>query len=340
MRQAIMTQPGIIKFLEVDQPGNLKEDEVLMKIHNIGICGTDIHVWHGKHPFTSYPVIQGHEFSAIVEAVGSCVTKIRPGNRVTARPQLVCGLCHQCLAGDYNICDNFKVEGFQAPGVAQDYFISNEKRIVKFPSNMSFDQGALIEPAAVGAHSTLKAKEIKNKNLVVLGAGTIGNLVAQFAIARGARKVLICDISDFRISVAEKCGIGYTSNPLKESLAKASSRIFGEEGFDIAFEAVGLEETMDSAIQNINKGGEIIILGVFGEKPKIDMSVLGDRELKLFGSLMYKHEDYEEAVDFISSGKIKTDPIVTKHFPFSQYNEAYRFIEDQGDKTMKIMIKL
>ncbi len=340
MRQAIMTQPGIIKFLEVDQPGNLKEDEVLMKIHNIGICGTDIHVWHGKHPFTSYPVIQGHEFSAIVEAVGSCVTKIRPGNRVTARPQLVCGLCHQCLAGDYNICDNLKVEGFQAPGVAQDYFISNEKRIVKFPSNMSFDQGALIEPAAVGAHSTLKAKEIKNKNLVVLGAGTIGNLVAQFAIARGARKVLICDISDFRISVAEKCGIGYTSNPLKESLAKASSRIFGEEGFDIAFEAVGLEETMDSAIQNINKGGEIIILGVFGEKPKIDMSVLGDRELKLFGSLMYKHEDYEEAVDFISSGKIKTDPIVTKHFPFSQYNEAYRFIEDQGDKTMKIMIKL
>ncbi|MFC2117066.1 zinc-binding dehydrogenase [Bacteroidota bacterium] len=340
MRQAVLTQPGVIEFFEVDQPGNLKEDEILLKIQKIGVCGTDIHVYHGKHPFVSYPLIQGHEFSAIVEAVGNCVTKVRPGDRATARPQIVCGICAQCLKGDYNICDKLKVQGFQAAGVAQDYFITNEERIVLFPESMTFDQGALIEPAAVGAHSTLKAKEIKNKNIVVLGAGTIGNFVSQFAQARGARKVLICDISDFRISVAKECGIEYASNPLRESLAKAYSRVFGEEGFDIAFEAVGVEETMDAAIQNINKGGEIIVLGVFGERPRIDMSVLGDRELKLTGSLMYKHDDYEEAVNYISSGKIKTGPLVTKHVPFSRYDEAYKFIQKQGDKTMKVMINL
>jgi len=335
-----MTQPGVIEFFEVDQPHSLKDNEVLMKIQKIGVCGTDIHVYHGKHPFTSYPVIQGHEFSATIEAIGKSVTKVRPGDRATARPQLVCGKCDQCLKGDYNICDKLKVQGFQAPGVAQDYFVTTEERIVKFPVIMSFEQGALIEPAAVGAHSTLKTKEIKDKNIVVLGAGTIGNLVSQFAIVRGARKVLICDISEFRLSVAEECGIGYYSNPLKESMKEASSRVFGEEGFDIAFEAVGVEETMDTAIQNINKGGEIVVLGVFGNRPRIDMSVLGDRELKLIGSLMYKHEDYEEAVDYISSGNIKTEPLVTKHFSFHNYLEAYKFIEKQGDKTMKVMINL
>ena len=232
------------------------------------------------------------------------------------------------------------MQGFQAPGCAQDLFVVPEDRIVAFPDSMTYEQGALIEPVAVGAHSTSRASNLKDKNVVVCGAGPIGNLVAQFIRARGAKKILITDLSDFRLNIAQKCGIEYTSNAGNESLDIASKRVFGDEGFDVAFEAVGTEATMDAAIQNIQKGGEIVVLGVFSERSRIDMSVVGDRELIIIGTLMYKHKDYEEAVEMIVKGKIITGPLVTKHFPFEQYLDAYKFIEEQGDKTMKVMIDL
>ena len=186
-----MLKPGCIEFNNVQVPGNLKSNEILLKIQRIGICGSDIHVFHGEHPATPYPVIQGHEYSAIVEAVGEEVTKVKPGMKATARPQLICGECGPCQRGQYNACQKLKVQGFQAPGVSQDYFIVPEDRLVVLPDSISLEQGAMVEPAAVGAHSTSRTTGIVGKNVVVSGAGTIGNLVAQFAKARGAKKVLI-----------------------------------------------------------------------------------------------------------------------------------------------------
>jgi len=339
MRQAVMTEPGKIEFRDVPEPG-AGPGEILLRIKQIGICGSDIHVNHGKHPFTSYPVVQGHEFSGIVEAVGEGVKGIERGMKATARPQIVCGKCKPCLRGDYNICDVLKVEGFQAPGVAQDLFVTSKEKFVALPDSMSFEQGALVEPTSVAVHSTGRAGDIRGHNVVVLGAGTIGNLVAQLVRCRGAKKILITDLSDFRLDIARKCGIENTSNASKESLKEAAQRVFGDEGFDIALEAVGVEATMDAAISNIEKGGRIVVLGVFGEKPRIDMSIVGDREQTLIGTLMYKHEDYLKAVELIASGDVITEPLVTKHFPFEQYMEAYKFIDEQGDKTMKVMIDL
>jgi len=339
MRQAVMIEPGKIVFREVPEP-TYGDDDVLLRIQRIGVCGSDIHVWHGKHPYTSYPVVQGHEFSARVEEVGKKVSGIKPGMKATARPQVVCTVCGPCKRGDYNICDNLHVEGFQAPGVAQDFFVTTKDKIVPFPDTMTFEDGALVEPVAVAAHSTARAGDLKGHNVVVLGAGTIGNLVAQVVRSRGAKNILITDISDFRLGIAKQCGIMHTSNAAKEKLEMASMRVFGNEGFDVVFEASGAEEALNGAIQNIQKGGRIVVLGVFGDIPKIDMSTVGDHELSLIGTLMYKHEDYQEAVEFISSGKIQTKPLVTKHMPFEEYNQAYRFIEEQGDKTMKVMIDL
>jgi len=335
-----MTSPGVIKFNDVPEPGKLKPDEILLRIRRIGICGSDIHVYHGKHPFTPYPVVQGHEYSAVIEAVGEAVTKARPGMKATARPQLVCGVCGPCRRGQYNICQNLKVQGFQAPGCAQELFVVPEDWLVIFPENMSFEQGALIEPASVGAHSTSRASSLKGKNVVVSGAGTIGNLIAQFVKARGASRVLITDISDFRLNIAKQCGLENTANVIKESFKEAVSRVFGEEGFQIGFEAVGIQDTMDSLVANIEKGGEIVVAGVFEEPPRINMAVVGEHELKIIGTMMYKHEDYEEAVRFISEGKIITDPLVSKHFPFEQYHDAYKYIDEKRDKTMKVMIDL
>jgi 2-desacetyl-2-hydroxyethyl bacteriochlorophyllide A dehydrogenase len=332
-----MKSPGHIEFQEVALPAP-GPDEILLRIRRIGVCGSDIHVWHGKHPFTPYPVVQGHEYSATVESVGPGVTKVKPGMKATARPQLVCGECGPCRRGDYNICDHLKVQGFQAPGCAQDFFVTTQERVVALPESLTFEQGALVEPAACAAHSTGRAGDLRGKNVVVLGAGTIGNLAAQAARCRGAKKVLITDLSDFRLEKARACGVDAVCNVRTEKLGGVARDVFGPEGFDVAFEAVGAEAALDDAVQNINKGGEIVVLGVFGERPRVDMAVAGDRELKLVGTLMYKHEDYEQAVRWIATGALRTEPLLTRHFPFERYPDAYRFIEDQGDKSLKVII--
>jgi 2-desacetyl-2-hydroxyethyl bacteriochlorophyllide A dehydrogenase len=340
MRQAIMISPGVIKFHEIPEPDRLKENEILLRIKRIGVCGSDIHVFHGKHPATPYPVIQGHEYSAIVEAVGSKVTRVKPGMKATARPQLVCGECGPCKRGQYNACQKLKVQGFQAPGVAQDLFVVPEDRIIPFPDNMTFEQGAMIEPAAVGAHSTNRVTGLKDKNVVVAGAGTIGNLVAQFAKARGASKVLITDISDYRLNIASQCGIEGTLNVKTHSFEEGIKSFFGDKGFQIGFEAAGVQSSLDVLMQFVEKGGDIVILGVYSRNPVVNMFYLGEHELNVFGSMMYRHEDYEAAVEMIASGKILTKPLLTNSFPFINYLDAYKFIEEQGDKSMKVMIEL
>ena len=339
MRQAVMTEPGRIEFNEVPAPAP-GAGEILLRVRKIGVCGSDVHVWHGQHPFTSYPVVQGHEFSAVVEVVGEGVTKVKPGMKATAAPQEVCGVCNPCRRGDYHICDELKVRGFQAPGCAQDLFVVPEDRIVAIPDSLTLEQGAFIEPVAVAAHSTGRAPSLKGKNVVVLGAGTIGNLIAQGARCRGARKVLITDLSDFRLEKAAEVGIDITCNVTMENFAEKAAKAFGGKGFDVAFECAGVEASLDDAVQHIEKGGNIVVVAVYGERPRVDMSVVGDRELRLIGTLMYQQDDYEQAVEWLADGSISTEPLVTARFPFEQYEAAYRHIEEEGGTTLKVMIEL
>jgi len=335
-----MTSPGNIEFREVPAPGKLAPNEVLLKIQRIGVCGSDIHVFHGEHPATPYPVVQGHEYSATIEAVGDQVTTVKVGQRATGRPQLVCGKCGPCLRGQYNACQHLKVQGFQAPGVAQDYFVIPVDRVVVFPDSMNFEKGAMIEPSAVGAHSTALATHLKGKNVVVSGAGTIGNLVAQFAKVRGAKKVLIADVTDFKLQKAKECGVEETLNILKTPFKEGILAAFGGEGFQVGFEAAGVQASLDALIANVEKGGELVILGVYAKNPTVNMFFLGEHELKVFGSMMYRHEDYIEAAALISEGRINLEPLVSMHFPFENYLDAYQYLGENADKTMKVMIDL
>ena len=284
--------------------------------------------------------MQGHEYSATIEAIGRAVTKAKPGQKATARPQLICGECGPCKKGQYNACQYLKVQGFQAPGTAQDFFIVPEERLVVLPEILSLDQGAMVEPAAVGAHSTRRTSGIKGKNVVVSGAGTIGNLVAQFAKVRGAKKVLITDISDSRLAIARQCGVDNTLNVMNMPFEDGIKEIFGDDGFQIGLEAAGVQSSLDVLMANVEKGGDVVIIGVYSKNPVVNMYYLGEHELNVFGSMMYKHEDYLEAVDLIADGKIKLDPLISKHFPFEEFLDAYKFIEQQGDKIMKVIIDL
>jgi 2-desacetyl-2-hydroxyethyl bacteriochlorophyllide A dehydrogenase len=338
MRQAIMTSPGEIEFRDVPVP-KPGPTEVLIRVKSIGVCGSDVHVWHGRHPFTSYPVIQGHEFSGVVEGVGKRVRNIRPGLKVTATPQIVCGRCGPCRRGDYHICDVLKVQGFQAPGCAQDFIVTEAAKIVPLPASFSFEQGALVEPTAVGVHSVARAGRVAGANVAILGAGPIGNLVGQVARAMGA-KVLITDISTFRLDIARRCGLRSVSDAKSESLEAAAARVFGKAGFRTAFECAGAEAAVNSAIGAIQKGGMIVAVGVYGDRPRVNMGFLQDRELTLTGTLMYQRRDFIKAVRLIQDKRVLTAPLETTHFPFEAYKSAYDFVDREGEKSMKVFVDL
>ena len=332
-----MEKPGNIRFEDVAEtpPG---EGEVRIRVQQIGICGSDIHVWHGTHPFTPYPVIQGHEFMGVVDAIGPGVENAPAiGTKVTALPQIICGHCNPCKKGRFNICENLKVRGFQANGCGREYFNIPAERLVVLPDDFSADQGAFVEPVSVAVHSCNRAGDLKGRNVVVLGAGTIGNLIAQLAKARGAAKVLITDIADYRLDVARQCGVDYAINTSRESLKDATTAAFGDGGFDLAFEAAGVEASLASAIKCIEKGGMVLIVGVYGKPPVVDMGVVGEHEIVLAGSMMYWREDWEEAVKLLASS-ISIAPLVSKHFAFAEWPDAYRFIDKNGASTMKVMV--
>ena len=342
MRQAVLTGPEHLEFREIEAPKaeNLGAHQVLIQVKRIGICGSEIHSYHGQHPATFYPVVQGHEYSGIVVATGSEVTVCRKGDKVTGRPQLVCGQCGPCKRGQYNVCEHLRVQAFQADGVAQDYFVIDDDRVVRLPDDFSLDYGAMIEPAAVGAHATARAGDLQGKNVVVSGAGAIGNLVAQFAQARGAKKVLITDVSDFRLSKARACGIENTLNVSKTPLKDAVKGYFGDEGYQVGFEVAGVESSIRSLMETIEKGSTIVVVAVFAKDPALSMFYLGEHELRLVGTMMYRHEDYLKAVECVANGTVNLNPLISNRFPFERYDDAYKFIAESKGTAMKVMIEL
>ena len=168
MIQQVMVGPGKMRFDEVDTP-ELKPGEVLLKMKRIGICGSDIHVFHGQHPYVEYPLTQGHEVSAQVVKVSEYVEGFKVGQKVTIEPQIYCGKCYSCRNGKYNICENLKVMGFQDVGAASDYFAIDASKVTHLPDNITYDEGALIEPLSVAVHAVNQAGDVKDKKVVVLG---------------------------------------------------------------------------------------------------------------------------------------------------------------------------
>ncbi|MFX0124730.1 MAG: zinc-binding dehydrogenase [Candidatus Hodarchaeota archaeon] len=339
MKQQIMVEPRKIEFREIPIP-ELKENEVMVKIMRIGICGSDVHVYHGKHPLTTYPVTQGHEVSGIIENVGINVTTLKPRDKVTIQPQVVCGKCYSCTHGMYHICDELKVMGFQTTGMASEFFVTEANRVVKLPYDMSYEQGAMIEPMAVACGVFSKTANPDGLNVIVLGAGTIGNLTAQTAKALGAKSVLITDVSDYRLEIAKKVGIDFTINPIKKNLSKEIVKVFGLAKADLIIECVGSNQTIDDAIKNARKGTDIIIVGVFSDKPVVDLATVQDHELRLIGMLMYQTKEYLKAIELIQSEKVKLESLMTKHFSFLDYDKAYQYIEEKKDKALKLFINV
>jgi len=343
MKQQVMTKPAkngeegeiIFRDVEIPVPG---PGEVLIKIKRIGICGSDIHVYYGEHSGTGYPVTQGHEVSGQVTAVGEGVTAFRPGQKVTIEPQVVCGKCYPCRHGKYNLCEELKVMGFQTTGTASEYFCVDQSRVTRLPEDMSYDDGAMIEPLAVTVHAARHFDALDGAKVAILGCGPIGILLAQTCKALGADQVMITDVSDFRLGLAKQCDVDFTVNTRHRDFGQAMVDAFGPDKADVIYDCAGNNTTINQAIRNARKGSKIVLVAVFAGMASADLFTLNDHELDLDTTMMYRHEDYQEAIRLAGEGKVRLRPLQSAHFPFEKYMEAYKYIEANRETSMKVLI--
>ena len=339
MLQQEMTGPHTIQIIEVPVP-ELKAGQVLVAMKRVGICGSDIHVFHGQHPYVTYPLTQGHEVSGEVAAVGEGVSGLTIGQKVTIEPQVTCGQCHPCRNGKYNLCENLKVMGFQTIGAASEYFAVDASKITPLPDDLSFEEGAMIEPLAVAVHAVKRVGDVSGKKIVVLGAGPIGILLTQTLKAFGAAEVMVTDVSDLRLNLAKECGADYVFNTREHDFGKVVVDSFGPDKADVIFDCAGNNITMGQAIQNARKGSIIFLVAVFAGMATVDLAKLNDSEIDLYTSMMYRHDDYVDAIRIVNEGKVNLKPLISKHFSITQYQEAYEFIDQNRETTMKVIIDI
>jgi L-iditol 2-dehydrogenase len=340
--QARLQKPKTINFLDVPvpEPG---EGQALIEVKRIGICGSDIHVYHGTHKYAVLPVVQGHEGSGVVAKLGSGVKKLAPGDRVTLRPQLFCGKCLLCRQGRYNLCEEYKVLGVLGgtTGMASEYFLADASKLHKLPPSISFDEGAMVEPAAVAVHAVKLGGKAQSSNIVVIGAGPIGNLAAQAAKAMGAAKVMITDINDIRLGLAKDCGIDFCVNTGKLAMEQAILQNFGPDRADFILDCAATNKTLEQAIRSARRGTNIVLVGNFYDFVPVELGLVQRRELNLIGDMNYLSEDYEDAIRYIAQGKIQVKKLISNHFGLKEYTAAYQYIDDNSSgSVMKVMIKV
>jgi len=339
MLQVKMPEAFKIVYEDVSIP-EVMDYSVLIEMKRIGVCGSDVQVYHGNHKYMKFPVVQGHEGSGIVAKVGDKVTKFRPGDRVTVQPQVFCGECYPCKTGHYNVCQNLKVYGIHTNGMAVEYFLTEESRVLKLTDAISFDEGAVVEPAAVAVGTIRRAGDLADKNVVVMGAGPIGNLVAQVAKISGAAKVMITDINQKRLDLAKKCGVDYTLNTTENDLGEAIKKYFGFQEADIIFDCAAVKASITQAIRFSRCASKIVIVGNFKEPVEIELPLLQRREVDMLGIMMYVRVDYERAINLIADGKLHIRELISNYFDIRDFDKVYAYMDANANDIMKVMIKV
>ncbi|PIE34044.1 alcohol dehydrogenase [candidate division KSB3 bacterium] len=337
MLEVMMPEAFTFTMNEVPLP-EVKENEVLIDMERLGICGSDMQIYHGKHKFMSFPIVLGHEGSGTLTQVGDAVKNFAVGDRVTVQPQNFCGDCYPCRQGLYNVCEKLSVMGVHETGMSSDYFVTDASKLLKLPAELSFDQGALIEPISVATAAIRKVGGVAGAKVAVLGAGPIGNLVAQVANASGAADVLILDINPKRLTIAEQCQIPHCINSSETPLEIAISECFGTDGADVILDCAGVQQTISSAVQCAQRGSRLAVIANFKAPVEMELVLLQRKEVTLYGIMMYLRQDFEEAIRLVAQGNIHTKELITNHFPIRQIQEAYQYIDDHFADVMKVVL--
>lgn len=311
--------------------------EVRLDVGFVGICGTDMHIYHGvMDKRVGPPQVIGHEMSGVIAELGEGVDGFKVGDRVVVRPLDYCGACPACDAGFSHVCHNLKFMGIDTPGALQSSWTVKARTLHKLPDNVSMEQGALIEPLSVACHDVTRSRLAAGEKAVVLGGGPIGQLIAQVAKGIGA-EVLISEVSDVRRAFAEQSGVR-TVNPAEEDLNAVVKDWTGGKGADVVFEVTGVAPAVNSMTEIAAVRGRICMVAIHAEAPPVNLFHFFWKELEMVGARVYEAADFDQAIKMVANGDLNLDPFITSVNSIQDVATAFASM-DGNPAGMKALIQ-
>lgn len=326
-----------------------KAGQVRIRVDWAGICGTDRHEYEGPNfiPVTKphrltgrvAPLIIGHEFSGRIDMVGEGVTGWSEGDRVTANGSLTCGECEACRSGRYNICKRLGFMGVGDDGAFADYVLADADKLFRIPDGLTQKEAAVCEPLACGIHATNLLGDIKGKDVVIIGPGIIGLGAFFGAKYAGAGRLLVAGIGEYRKELVEKYGGTYVDSS-KVDLEKYVDEWTNGNLADVVYECIGIEKTLDQAIRVSKPGAKIMVMGVFGKKPVVDMNTLQEAERVIYTSQAHVNE-IATALEYLADGKICADELISRVATLDTLVEdGFEFLIKHGPENIKVLISI
>ena len=304
------------------QPG---PHEVFIKNMAAGICGTDVHIYHGEKGATEVnpPVVLGHEYAGVVEAVGAEVTAVKPGDCVTVDPNIYCGKCYHCRKGQKQFCDSMTAVGVNLNGGFAEYSMVPEQQVFPMKPEVGFEAMAMAEPLACCIHGIEQVSIRSGDVAVVIGGGAIGLLMVQLARLRGAGTVILSEPVEARRVIGLQVGADHAINPLSCDPAGQLRALTGRRGADVVIECVGRTAATRQAFDMAGRGARLLLFSVPAPGATFDMPLddVFRKELKIYGSFV-NPDSHQEAVDLINAGRIQTAPLITHRYPADRLEEA------------------
>ena len=312
--------------------------EVQIDVAYCGICGTDLHIYLGHMDArVGFERTIGHEMSGVIAAVGAGVEGLAPGQSIVVRPLDHCGECPACKAGHAHICHTLKFIGIDTDGAFQQRWNVPAHTIHVLPEGLDLAHAALIEPLAVAVHDVDRGQVKPGEDVLVIGGGPIGMLVAMAARDAGAN-VTVCEINAHRLAFAEKIGFA-TMNPKEVDVAKAIHEGTGGKGADVVFEVSGSQPGVDLMTAAAATRGRIVMVAIHAAKPQIDMFQFFWRELELIGARVYEPQDYDRAMDLLAKGVVDCDAFITDIQGLGDIEAAFKALTENPN-AMKSMIRM
>lgn len=321
-RQVVVGETGGISITLVPDP--LPEPgEAVVRLVAAGICGSDVHAVHGRHPWVKRPYHPGHELVGIVEAVGAGAD-IALGTRIAVEPILACGSCKRCRGGDYNLCRTMTFFGCTTPlGGMADRFVIPADRLIPLPASLSDLDAALVEPLSTPVHAVrLAGGDLTGKTVAILGAGTIGLLVLTAARQANAQRIAVCEPRPAKRELALRLGADAVFDPREPTVVDAVRDDLGESA-DVVFDCVAIQSTMDQAIGMAIKGGTVVVVGIPSETISLPLPEVQDLQIRVQGSATYVRDDIVAAIDLLERGVVRAGDLVTAVYPLDEAAAAF-----------------
>lgn len=337
MKTVRIEKPFEIEVTDIDMP-KLKEGEALLKIRYCGICGADVASYTGNQPFTTYPRIPGHEFSAEIVSIPENDKGLKAGDIVTANPYFNCGSCYSCHRGFVNCCVSNQTMGVQRDGSFCEYVAMPIERIIH-GKGLSAKELALIEPFTIGYHAINRATVNKGDKVLIVGAGPIGLFALIAAKARGA-EVYATDILDGRLQMALEFGAAGVINSKHSDIVEETKKITNGNGFDVCVEACGLSETFLTCIDCAAFAANIILIGNGKKETTFLHSIILKKELNIFGSRNSYTSDFKEVIDLVAGGKVDIMKMVSSIYPMDRADEAFKALANNSGNLAKVLVEM